>query len=145
MSTINCNLFPKVKAKSKEQNSQATLLQETLLNSNIQPTDDSFKYSYSRRGDGYNFENVDVTVLQIFCNSIEVTSVSANRECMLLLDKTNLYSEAGGQESDKGTILFPAGIFDVKSTQKVGSYVLHKGILRSSLSKHSLTANSTNT
>lgn len=55
---------------------------------------------------------------------------------MLLLDKTNLYSEAGGQESDRGTILFAAGIFDVESTQKVGRYVLHKGMLRSSLSKH---------
>jgi alanyl-tRNA synthetase len=47
----------------------------------------------------------------------------------ILLDKTNFYSEAGGQVGDIGTLVLPGGVFKVEDTQTYTGYTVHIGTL----------------
>lgn len=79
-------------------------LYRQIVNGEIPKTDDSFKYFYSKDGNNnYVFKDIDIKVLKIYDKEVPVEEIQSERYCTLLLDKTNLYSEAGGQvqyESD---------------------------------------------
>ncbi|KAI5191792.1 alanyl-tRNA synthetase [Nematocida sp. AWRm77] len=111
------------------------------------PTDDSFKYAGTR---------VQSRVLGIKVSGeiVALEDLSAYKdvpECGLVLEKTAFYSEAGGQEGDRGCVLLstaetaetvaervgtlslaPAR-FTVQDTKKYGKYVLHIGQLEGPL------------
>lgn len=73
-----------------------------LVNEKLPVTDDSFKYFYLKDGnDQYVFKDVDIKLLKIYANEESVETVPSGHYCTLLLDKTNLYSEAGGQVGTK--------------------------------------------
>lgn len=107
-----------------------------LVKEGIPKTDDSFKYVYLRENGKYDFPSVDVKIFKIFNEDKEVTEIEPDYFCSLLLDKTNFYSEAGGQISDKGVIKFGEDIFDVSSVDNANGYVFHKGFFESK--QHSL-------
>src|SRR6056297_1105215 len=50
-------------------------------------------------------------------------------EVAVVLDRTNFYSEAGGQVGDAGTLEFEGGRFAVRETVSAGQCVLHRGVL----------------
>jgi alanyl-tRNA synthetase len=53
--------------------------------------------------------------------------ITEDESVALLLDRTNFYSEAGGQVGDIGAIATSTGCFDVEDTQRLGDAVLHFG------------------
>lgn len=126
----------RAKYRSKENSLiQDDNLYSILIKENIAKTDDSFKYLYKKNENKYVFNNLDVKVLKIFHDGTSVSEVDSDFYCSLLIDKTNLYSEAGGQISDTGTISFGNDSFDVMSLENLNGYVLHKGFFKSNSSK----------
>ncbi|XP_050315762.1 alanine--tRNA ligase, mitochondrial isoform X2 [Anthonomus grandis grandis] len=93
----------------------------------LPPTDDSDKYCYSKTSGQYNFPETHCQVIQILADGA------------LVLDKTNLYSESGGQQSDTGTIKFENGAtFFVHQLENVRNTIIHKGNLSSGTVKPGL-------
>lgn len=119
------------KNRSKKQNtSSVNLIFKYLSGTNTPKTDRTSLYSYEKNGEKYNFGMLEVKVLKIFQNTEGVSKIVGGATCSLLLDKTNLYSEAGGQAGDKGAILFDGNLFEIAEVQDIGGYVLHKGCIR---------------
>ncbi|XP_045470743.1 alanine--tRNA ligase, mitochondrial [Harmonia axyridis] len=120
----------KKKSKQKSEIRMNDLLHQFALES-IPKTCDNSKYNYRKlENNNYEFEPLKVKVLRIIHHNEVVRKIGSDTFCSLLLDKTNLYSEAGGQASDKGIIQFDKAIFDVTETEKLNSYILHKGFLK---------------
>lgn len=83
-----------------------------IMDEGIPKTKDDFKYFYTKDNKNkYVFNDVDVKVLKIFDNENPVEEVQNEHYCALLLDKTNLYSEAGGQVCINSSILINKNIF----------------------------------
>lgn len=98
-------------------------LQE-LSSNNIPITDDKYKYQSS---------NIEASVLAIFVDNKFVDStksISDNTIFGIILDKTNLYAEQGGQEYDTGKLVIDGEAeFEVTEVQAYGGYVLHIGFI----------------
>lgn len=87
----------KLRSKKEALDLDSKLYQQ-LVADKVPKTDDSYKYFYLKdRSDSYVFKDIDVEVLRIYDNEKPVESVGGEYYCSLLLDKTNCYSEAGGQ------------------------------------------------
>ncbi|KAJ8958583.1 hypothetical protein NQ318_016304 [Aromia moschata] len=110
-------------------------LYSLLVKENAPKTDDSFKYNYFKVDDKYEFKDLKVNVLKIFQGESLVPEIDSGYYCTLLLDKTNLYSEAGGQISDNGAIDFENGSFEIVTVENVNGYIFHKGFFKSKDSK----------
>lgn len=91
------NELENAKLKSKKGSVKSeNEIYSTLLKDGVSITDDQFKYAYVRNKDGqYVFDNVTAKVLKIFRNNESLEEVESDHYCSLVLDKTNLYSEAG--------------------------------------------------
>jgi len=91
---------------------------------NVKPTDDSFKFStrdikgtVKAIWNGHNFDDhAD-------------TTNAGTRRVGIVLNKTNFYSEMGGQVADVGELhcIKTGAHFKVEDTQSFGGYVLHIG------------------
>ncbi|KAJ8935030.1 hypothetical protein NQ314_013055 [Rhamnusium bicolor] len=110
-------------------------LYSTLIEEGISKTDDKFKYSYFKNENKYIFNDLEVKVLKIFQDEIAVSEIDSDYYCSLLLNKTNLYSEAGGQIADKGTINFGKDLFEITGLENINGYILHKGFYISRTNK----------
>ncbi|GBB93113.1 hypothetical protein RclHR1_02110012 [Rhizophagus clarus] len=88
-------------------------------------TDDSFKYLSG---------NINATVKSIFYNHTffqSTSDVPPGKNFGILLDRTNFYSEQGGQQYDTGSITIDGQAeFVVENVQMFGGYVLHVGYLK---------------
>ena len=108
-----------------------------LASADAKRTDDSFKYQS---------EPLQAKVLAIWDGQelgLSPATAVEDQQLAIILDRTNFYSEMGGQVGDTGTLTAPtsldigklkhasASVFDVESTRSVGGYVLHVGRLRS--------------
>merc|ERR1719401_1383654 len=93
-------------------------------------TDDSLKYSWDSKGDG---KEHDAKVLAIYNGKDFVQEVTSSAEIAgLVLDKTALYAEQGGQIFDTAEIKSASGVeFQVEDAQKYAGYVLHVGSVSS--------------
>ncbi|KAI5167464.1 alanyl-tRNA synthetase [Nematocida sp. AWRm79] len=133
---------------------------------NKEPTVDKYKYSndpiFARTvAIKYSGEMIDFTVKSEHTNKSE-------DECGIILNQTSFYSESGGQEGDKGTILFTEttesdgmdiikkfsnlniraaltqkeknvqGVFTVQDTKKYGRYIMHIGKLEGSITQNAV-------
>ena len=95
-----------------------------LADKGIDVTDDSFKYDWD--------EAVDATVKAVFTSEGFLNDQDVVKEgdtVGLILDKTSFYAEAGGQDTDIGTISFEDGELFVNDVQIYGGYVLHSGVV----------------
>lgn len=97
---------------------------QELSSKNIPVTDDKYKYQSS---------NIEASVLAIFVNNgfVDSTeSIGKNTRFGMILDKTNLYAEQGGQEYDTGKLIIDGKTeFEVTDVQVYGGYILHTGFL----------------
>lgn len=100
--------------------------------SKLPTTNDSFKYEYFAANEQYNFIKLPVKILMVIDDSHkQATQLKDLHEYDLILDKTNLYVESGGQMSDGGTIHFDCGTFTINSLKNINGYILHKGLFKS--------------
>jgi alanyl-tRNA synthetase len=81
----------------------------------------------------YEAGNINATIAAIYANGEFHTSTSELAEDVqigILLDKTNMYAEQGGQEYDTGKIIIDGvSEFDVDNVQSYAGYVLHTGYI----------------
>ncbi|MBC3765070.1 alanine--tRNA ligase [Neptunicella marina] len=76
---------------------------------------------------GYDNEQGQANVLELFVEGQSVQAISAGQEGIVVLDNTPFYAESGGQVGDSGTLKTAAGLFTVKDTVKLGKAIAHKG------------------
>lgn len=92
---------------------------------NVKRTDDVAKYE---TGD------IKAKIVAIYANkefSESTESLKENTQIGVLLDKTNMYAEQGGQEYDTGKIIIDgASEFEVENVQTYGGYILHTGFVK---------------
>ncbi len=58
-----------------------------------------------------------------------VAELTAGQEGTLILDRTPFYAERGGQIGDRGRIVAPSGVFEVRDTQYMGEAIAHHGVV----------------
>jgi alanyl-tRNA synthetase len=95
-----------------------------LADEGIEVTDDSFKYDWDKE--------LDATVKAIFTSNgfLENGDVAKEGDTVgLVLDQTSFYAEAGGQDTDLGTISFEGGELIINDVQTYGGYILHSGVI----------------
>jgi len=95
------------------------------LSKSIKPTDDKAKFWH---------EPIKSQVLAIWNGDdlgLSPSTAFEDEELAIILDKTNFYSEMGGQVGDAGELVATAGTFDVQTTRNIGGFVLHIGRIRS--------------
>jgi len=81
---------------------------------------------------GYDQETTEARVLAIVVDGELRDEIVAGAEATLVLDKTTLYAEMGGQVADHGTITCGKSTFEVHDVQKnKGGKFMHSGVLRS--------------
>ncbi|HLT05347.1 MAG TPA: alanine--tRNA ligase [Pseudomonas sp.] len=78
---------------------------------------------------GYQGTSGTGSVLALFKEGMNVDSLSAGEEGVVVLDQTPFYAESGGQVGDCGYLRLDGMRFDVRDTTKAGGAVLHHGIL----------------
>ncbi|MFL5244795.1 MAG: alanine--tRNA ligase [Gemmataceae bacterium] len=93
----------------------------SAVTGDLPKTDDSFKFRTT--------ELEDAKVLGWIKDNQVIRSgrLQANQQVALILDKTCLYAEQGGQVGDVGEISTKTGEFAVEDTQRLGDTVLHIG------------------
>ncbi|KAG0221416.1 Alanine--tRNA ligase [Mortierella sp. GBA43] len=91
----------------------------------VPKTDDSFKYHSG---------NINARIKLIYRDHEfpqDTSSIEAAKSFGILLDRTNMYAEQGGQEYDTGSITVDGKAeFVVENVQVYGGYVLHTGYLK---------------
>lgn len=99
-----------------------------LVSDGVLPSEDEHKYKGPE---------VDAKILRIvnpegeFVEKIEFSDDKAAAEYGIILDKTNMYAESGGQIYDLGSILGPEeSTFRVTNVQQYGGFVFHTGTLK---------------
>jgi alanyl-tRNA synthetase len=153
---VNEKEFAEAQAASKEASKagQKTATKDVLKldvhdiaalekNASVPKTDDSAKFrEYRNRYNVMPFINTHITVLGN--SSGRITSVFYDKSFKdstegipdgatfgLILDRTNFYAEAGGQEYDTGNIVIDGvADFEVTNVQVFNGYVLHIGRLK---------------
>ena len=81
---------------------------------------------------GYDFLESSGKVIGLFQDNQPVDSLEAGQTGIIILNSTPFYAESGGQVGDCGTLLSEDGSsfsFNVRDTQKQGTYYLHIGSL----------------
>jgi len=112
------------KRKSKMSTALLNSRTEEFSVGDIQPTNDCHKYHYERSKEGmYTFSPVSAKLLGLVNDKgIRVHSLIAEEKGVLFSDKTNFYSESGGQIGDKGYIKkLDGSVFKVQDVQKVST------------------------
>ena len=77
---------------------------------------------------GYDKNETEGTVLAIVAEDESRSEIAAGVEAIVVLDRTTMSAEMGGQVADHGTITGPDGVFEVTDVQKnKGGKFMHYG------------------
>ncbi len=77
---------------------------------------------------GYQGITGSSKVVGLIVDGVEVESISAPQEALLILDTTPFYAESGGQIGDRGDISGPMGVFQVQDTRRpLRGLIVHYG------------------
>ena len=78
--------------------------------------------------DGYEKNETQGKLLAIIAEDEQRTEIAEGVEGIVVLDRTTMYAEMGGQVADHGTITGPDGVFEVTDVQKnKGGKFMHYG------------------
>ena len=81
---------------------------------------------------GYDETTTQGKVLAIVADGEFRDEIAAGAEAIIVLDKTTMYAEMGGQAADHGVIEGPDGVFQVNDVQKnKGGKYMHYGVMKS--------------
>lgn len=122
------------KLRTKQQYALNNNLTKVLKLIDVKHKNDNAKYNYARDEKSYKFNELNVEILNIISEDKLVDEIQGGKQCYLILNKTNLYAEEGGQISDKGMINFDNKYFLVTDIINIDGHLLHKGILKSNSS-----------
>lgn len=111
----------KQEAKSNHQIEENTFL-EKAISSNLPETIYHHMYDYAFDNESRTFQVKPLTAKIAFIEHNE-----SDNSYHIILDKTNFYHTAGGQDSDIGQIITDDGVFDVKNVTIQKGYVVHTG------------------
>ncbi|XP_046979671.1 alanine--tRNA ligase, mitochondrial isoform X1 [Schistocerca americana] len=105
-----------------------TILQ--LRENGIYATEDQYKYMYSKENGVYMFPYLKCSVQAIVVDGKCVERTQPGIESKIILNKSNFYHEAGGQESDSGYMELQNGLkVAVNSVTNCQGYILHKIVM----------------
>ena len=76
---------------------------------------------------GYEILASEAHVTTLLQDNKPISTLSAGKKGVVVLDRTPFYAESGGQVGDHGYLFFEGGHFRVKDTQKQGTVYLHIG------------------
>jgi alanyl-tRNA synthetase len=112
-------LMEQAKRKAREAQKKHIV---TAVSGELPKTDDEAKYK---------IDEITAKVLGWVSGNevVRTGKLSGEEPVALLVDRTNLYAEAGGQVGDLGTITTSTGRFAIDDTQRLGDTVLHFGQL----------------
>ena len=86
--------------------------------------------------EGYDKSSVEAKVLAIVADGELREEIPAGTEAIVVLDRTTLYAEMGGQVADHGTIHADGLLFEVSDVQKnKGGKYMHTGVLKEGVLK----------
>ena len=112
-----------------EVNKDGRLL-EDLRASNLPLTDDSAKYLYHTDSQGhYEFPHIKTNILALVVNGSRVERVRGSATVGFILEATNFYHKAGGQDGDTGWLETRDTQLRVTSVDNIGGYLIHWGTL----------------
>ncbi|CAJ1331728.1 unnamed protein product [Effrenium voratum] len=110
---------------SKDMTLKANETDKLINGMKLKPTDDNLKYDWVTEGDGNEHS---AKIQAIYDGQDFVQSCNSGSDVVgLVLDRTPLYAEQGGQIFDKATISCNGVDFAVDNAQKYAGYVLHIG------------------
>ena len=89
---------------------------------------DQLRSNSSSEFSGYDVNESDANVLELFSAGKEVQQLSEGQEGTVVLDISPFYAESGGQVGDTGWLILDSGRFEVKDTTKLGNAIAHRGI-----------------
>eukprot|EP01137_Pigoraptor_chileana_P019101 Opistho-2@79664 len=104
-----------------------------LKNKGTPATDDAPKHDYTKDESGnYAFPDTTARVLAVYQNGAFVDNASAGVVRVgVVLDRTNMYAEQGGQTYDVGSLIGKDDAeIAVEDVQVYGGYVLHVGLVK---------------
>jgi alanyl-tRNA synthetase len=78
---------------------------------------------------GYETRAAEVEALAFISHGKPVDGLSEGDEGGVVLDQTPFYAEKGGQQGDRGQIIFTNGQFEVTNTVALGDTVVHRGVM----------------
>ena len=79
---------------------------------------------------GYDSTHYSATVVEVFAGGEAVQLLEDGQEGIVILDRTPVYAESGGQTGDTGTITVAGGEFNVTNTTKLGNAFAHHGTVQ---------------
>lgn len=115
----------KALAKQKLALNESPFMQE-LKRNRMPKTDDTFKYYYKYDADTKCYELPTLKAKVLYIDKDTATDL-----CHIVLDKTNFYATAGGQDSDVGEIKAIgkdcSGAFEVEMVEFTNDVIVHSG------------------
>ena len=112
-----------------EVNKDGKLL-EVLRAASLPLTDDSAKYLYNNDSQGrYDFPPVETNILALVMDGKRVEKVRSGVTVGIILEATNFYHEAGGQDGDTGRLEANGAEVRICSVDNIGGYLVHWGTL----------------
>ena len=86
--------------------------------------------------EGYDKQQIQAKVLAIVADGELRDEIPAGTEAIVVLDRTTLYAEMGGQVADHGSIAAEGLLFEVQDVQKnKGGKFMHSGVLKQGVLK----------
>ncbi|OLP79683.1 Alanine--tRNA ligase [Symbiodinium microadriaticum] len=114
---------------TKDMELKANETDKLIKGMSLKPTDDILKYDWNTEGDGSEHK---AKIQAIYNGEDFVKTCNSGSDVVgLVLDRTPLYAEQGGQTFDKASITCGSVEFSVDNTQKYAGYVLHVGQVES--------------
>ncbi len=91
---------------------------------------------------GYTAETAEGAITAIVVDGLESDSAAAGKDLAFVANQTPFYAESGGQQGDRGTVVFDGGVVDVTDThKKLGNLHVHIGRVREGTLSVGMTAN----
>jgi alanyl-tRNA synthetase len=131
-----------IKNQKNTRNDLSSFIEVASLIKNLPKTDDSFKYLFDLDTNRHEaiFKNQQALKAKIVSLAVIdktdkkyklVDQISSNEECLIVLNKTNFYSEGGGQVSDRGFLKYLSNnqSIEIKNCYNIQGHTFHIGKL----------------